>query len=105
MRLFSGLSFGGRRLRAGVSFSGRPWLGARAGKGAGYVGVRSGGGSSSRSSSAEGHPILAFTIDDDGRVFLGDAELELDSLREVVAEATLRRNAKVPNTNREGGSR
>jgi hypothetical protein len=36
-----------------------------------------------------------FRVDDDGRVFLGDEELELEELRSLVSEATLRRNARV----------
>ena len=95
MRIFSGLSFGGRHVRAGISKAGRLWLGARASGPAGaYVGVRSGRISNPRIA-ASARPILRFDITDEGRVFLGDAEVDLEGLRSVVSAATLARNAQV----------
>ena len=94
MRFFSGLSAGGRHLRAGISSTGRLWLGARAGKGPAYVGVRSGSHpfTAIRRRDQRGRPILAFTVEDDGRVFLGDTELDVEDLREVIRASDEARN-------------
>lgn len=97
MRLFGGLSFPlGGRARAGISRRGRPWLGARAGSGAGYVGVLSSPSRGPLSSlqDTQARPSLSFRVDERGRVFLGDAELDVEGLRKVVQQSdeTKRRN-------------
>lgn len=86
MRFFGGLSFGRRGARAGVSASGRPWSGARVGAIPGtYIGVRSGPSRALRHlEDTRPKPTVSFRVDEFGRVFLGDAQLDVDDLREVI---------------------
>lgn len=95
MRLGGGFSFGGRGVRAGVSRSGRFWLGARAPiAGPAYLTASEGGGGggggsihSVRGSTPHASSALSFTVTDDGRVFIGATEVDLDDLRTVVEAA------------------
>ena len=98
MKLFGGFSFPlFGRARAGVSWRGRPWLGARSGLAGTYVGVLSSPSSQPLAAyqDSRAHPALSFYVDERGRVFLGDSELDLEGLRKVVSEATLTRNARI----------
>ena len=93
MRLFGGWSFGSGRARAGVSRHGRLWLGGRvrgpAGMYAGLIGATNGEGTEAPAPAARS--TIRFEVDDAGRVFVGEGELELEALREVVRLADERR--------------
>jgi len=94
MKWFGGLSGGVGRVRAGLSWRGTPWIGARAGSGAMYGGMLARVDHPKRLTTKPGKQdvnALVFEVKEDGTVWLGDAELNLEQLRTVVAEADRQR--------------
>lgn len=92
MRLFGGFSFGRGRARAGISRHGRLWAGARVRGPAGiYAGAITSNGHADEKPAAAERSTVTFEVDEDGRVFVNEGELELEALREVVRLADERR--------------